>query len=78
MSVAAKSRYRVEGMDCASCAQKIETAVRRIEGVDDVSISVPAGTMTVSHAPDAATAPAVLQQVARLLRLKKRLLSTLS
>lgn len=23
-------RFRVEGMDCASCAAKIETAVRRI------------------------------------------------
>ena len=45
-----QSRYRVEGMDCASCATKIDTAVRRVEGVQDVSVSVTAGTMTIRHA----------------------------
>ena len=48
----AQSRYRVEGMDCASCATKIDTAARRVPGVEDVSVSVTAGTMTVSHRPD--------------------------
>ncbi len=43
------TRFRVEGMDCASCASKIDTAVRRLPGVDDVSVSVVAGTMTVGH-----------------------------
>lgn len=42
-----KSRFRVEGMDCAGCANKIDTAVRRMKGVSDVSVSVTAGTMTV-------------------------------
>ncbi len=36
-------------MDCASCAAKIDTAVRRVGGVQDVSVSVTNGTMTVSH-----------------------------
>ncbi len=43
------ARFRVEGMDCASCAAKIDTAVRRLPGVEDVAVSVVAGTMTVSH-----------------------------
>lgn len=42
-------RFLVEGMDCASCATKIDTAVRRIHGVKDVSVSVTKGTMTVNH-----------------------------
>jgi len=42
-------RFRVAGMDCASCAAKIDTAVRRVGGVKDVSVSVTSGTMTVSH-----------------------------
>ncbi|MBY0611211.1 MAG: cadmium-translocating P-type ATPase [Beijerinckiaceae bacterium] len=46
---AQQTRYRVEGMDCASCATKIDTAVRRMPGVADVSVSVTAGTMTVHH-----------------------------
>ena len=44
-----QTRYRVEGMDCGSCAAKIDTAVRRMPGVEDVSVSATAGTMTVSH-----------------------------
>lgn len=46
------SRFKVDGMDCASCASKIDTAVRRMPGVDDVTVSVMAGTMTVRHQDD--------------------------
>jgi Cd2+/Zn2+-exporting ATPase len=38
-------------MDCAGCATKIDTAVRRLAGVKDVSVSVTAGTMVVQHGP---------------------------
>ncbi|MBY5706834.1 cadmium-translocating P-type ATPase [Rhizobium leguminosarum] len=51
MSGRLQTRFRVDGMDCASCASKIDTAVRRMPGVSDVSVSVTAGTMTVSHEP---------------------------
>lgn len=51
MNIAAstQTRFRVGGMDCGSCAAKIETAVRRIDGVSNVAVSVTAGTMTVTH-----------------------------
>lgn len=42
-------RYRIEGMDCAGCARKIDTAIRRLPGIADVSVSSTAGTMTVSY-----------------------------
>ncbi|MEP6564264.1 MAG: heavy metal translocating P-type ATPase [Mesorhizobium sp.] len=48
-ATAAQTRYRVEGMDCAGCATKIDSAVRRMHGVEDVNVSVTAGTMTVRH-----------------------------
>lgn len=48
-----KTRFRVEGMDCASCAMKVDKAARRFGGVEDVSVSVTAETMTVTHAADA-------------------------
>jgi Cd2+/Zn2+-exporting ATPase len=44
---ATRIRYRVEGMDCAGCAAKIDTAVRRLPGIEEVSVSATAGTMTV-------------------------------
>ncbi|MGA1860302.1 heavy metal translocating P-type ATPase [Azospirillum sp. 11R-A] len=56
-----RTRFRVGGMDCGSCAAKIETALRRVPGVHEVRVSVPNGTMTVTHDPstggDAITAP---------------------
>lgn len=47
---AIQTRYRVDGMDCAGCATKIDTAVRRLPGIEDVTVSVVAAAMTVRHA----------------------------
>ncbi len=53
------TRFRVTGMDCAACAAKVESATRRVAGVENVAVSVTAGTMTVRHAS------ADLAQIAR-------------
>jgi Zn2+/Cd2+-exporting ATPase len=58
-----ESRYRIEGMDCPSCAAKIDSAVRRIAGVEEVRVSATAGTMTVRHAARGDIAPAVARRV---------------
>lgn len=50
---AIQSRYAILGMDCSSCAAKIERAARRVEGIEDVSVSVAGGTMTLRHSADA-------------------------
>jgi len=60
MATSIDTRFRVTGMDCAACASKVEAATRRVNGVEEVSVSVTAGTMTVRHAPEAD-----LAQVAR-------------
>lgn len=65
MTETTNTRYRVEGMDCAACATKIDTAVRRVPGVEDVSVSVTAGTMNVRHGPDSDLA-AIAKKVASL------------
>src|SRR3546814_14288047 len=38
-------RYRVAGMDCPSCVGKIETALRRLPGIDDVSLNYHSQTL---------------------------------
>lgn len=63
---AVQTRYRVEGMDCIACATKIETAVGRLPGVERVTVSSYAGTMIVSHSPDATLFPAMKAQIAKL------------
>lgn len=62
---ASQSRYQVAGMDCASCATKIETALRRLDGVKDVNVSVSAGTLTVGH-DDRIASVAIADQVTKL------------
>ena len=59
------TRFTVDGMDCASCALKIDTVVRRLPGIDDVSVSVQTGLLLVSHGETADLAP-VSSAVSRL------------
>ena len=40
-------RYHVTGMDCSSCAAKIEGAARKVEGVNDVKVSIASQIMTL-------------------------------
>ncbi|GGC48850.1 heavy metal translocating P-type ATPase [Chelatococcus reniformis] len=51
MAEAVRTRYRVTGMDCGACAAKVDAAVRRLPGIEEVSVSATAGTMTVHHRP---------------------------
>ena len=60
----ASTRMRVEGMDCAGCAIKIENALRRIPGVTEVDVSVAGGAVTVRH--NQADAEAMSSQIAGL------------
>lgn len=39
--------FRVKGMDCTSCAGKIESAVRKLAGTSDIKVDVQSQTMTV-------------------------------
>ncbi|MGE0372901.1 MAG: heavy metal translocating P-type ATPase [Gammaproteobacteria bacterium] len=56
-------RYRVTGMDCAACANKIGAAIRRVPGVTDVVVSVTSGVMAVHHDRDTMPDAEVQRQV---------------
>jgi Zn2+/Cd2+-exporting ATPase len=59
------ARFRVQGMDCPSCVSKIETAVKRIEGVETAKVGLQSETLTVEMA-DAARSEAVEKAVTSL------------
>lgn len=59
-------RYHVTGMDCASCAAKIEGAARKIEGVGEVKVSIASQIMTLNVDDPQARLPAVEQAVTSL------------
>lgn len=50
ISTAEPIRYRITGMDCASCAAKIEKAARGV-GVEDVKVSTATQIMTLRTQP---------------------------
>lgn len=37
--------YRIKNLDCANCANKIETKLKKIKNIDDVSINFITGKM---------------------------------
>ena len=55
--------YRVGGMDCPACAAKIEQAVRAIDGVSAVRVSIASQLMTLDADVDAAVLARVEQCV---------------
>ena len=42
-----KRSYKLEGLDCAVCAAKMERAVRKVDGVRGAAVSFLAGRLTV-------------------------------
>ena len=48
-------QYQIEGMDCASCVGKIETALARMPGVSDIRLNFATEKLELTLAPDTAT-----------------------
>ena len=42
-----KKTYKMRDLDCANCAAKMEDAIRKLDGVQDVSISFMTQKLTV-------------------------------
>ena len=49
----AVQRFSVQGMDCPSCAIKIETALKRLPGTGEIAVNVGAGTVAVTPRDEA-------------------------
>lgn len=42
-----KKRYKLTDLDCANCAAKMEEAIKKIDGVNDATVSFMAQKMAV-------------------------------
>jgi Co/Zn/Cd efflux system component/copper chaperone CopZ len=62
----AAARYRVTGMDCPSCAAKIEKAARGVGGVEEVKVSIASQIMTLRMDDGEARLPEVERVVTGL------------
>ena len=59
-------RMQVGGMDCTSCALKIEASVQKLAGVSDIAVVVATGRLTVSYDPAQVSEAAIQQRVTAL------------
>lgn len=48
-----KKIYRMKNLECAHCAAKMETAIRRLDGVNNAAINFMAMKLTVDFAEGA-------------------------
>jgi Cd2+/Zn2+-exporting ATPase len=62
----ANLRYHVEGMDCPSCATKIETAVGRVSGAEDIRVNYHAQVLAF-RLDETATPRATVEETIRKL-----------
>ncbi|MXP63345.1 cadmium-translocating P-type ATPase [Roseomonas sp. M0104] len=58
--------WHVEGMDCASCVAKVETAMKRLPGVSDVSVNLMAERLTLRLEPGRTDTAAIQRSLAAL------------
>ena len=47
-----KKTFRLEELDCANCAAKMERKIKKLKGVDNVEISFMAQKMTIEAADE--------------------------
>jgi len=59
-----KKRYTLTDLDCANCAAKMESAIKKIDGVNDAVVSFMAQKLTLDA--DDARFDAILDEVVRV------------
>ena len=47
-----KKKYKMQDLDCANCAAKMETSIKKIEGVKDATVSFMTQKLTIDAADD--------------------------
>ena len=47
-----KKKFKLQDLDCANCAAKMEDAIKKIDGVNDANVSFMTQKMTLEAAPE--------------------------
>lgn len=59
-----KKKFRLEDLDCANCAAKMEEAIKKIDGVNSASVSFMNQKLTIDAADD--RFDAIMQEVVKV------------
>lgn len=66
MTAVSAYKLRIEGMDCAACALKIENAMKRLPGVSNINVSYSAGTLALQLDEDRTSPGTIAEKVKAL------------
>ncbi|MDD5900773.1 MAG: cation transporter [Lachnospiraceae bacterium] len=61
-----KKKYKLQDLDCANCAAKMEEAIKKIEGVEDAAVSFMTQKLTIEA--DEQRMEAIMDQVVAVCR----------
>lgn len=61
-----KKSFKLIDLDCANCAAKMETAIKKLDGVNDATVSFIAQKMTVDA--DDARFESIMDEVVKICR----------
>ena len=61
-----KKKFKLEDLDCASCAAKMEDAIKKLDGVNDASVSFLTQKLTLDA--DDARFEAILEPAVKVCR----------
>ena len=59
-----KKKFKLQDLDCANCAAKMEEAIKKIDGVSDASVSFMTQKLTIEA--DDERFDAIMDEVARV------------
>ena len=62
-----KKVYKLEDLDCANCAAKMEDSIKKIDGVEDASVSFIMQKLTICTADDS-DIDAIIKKAAKICR----------
>ena len=58
-----KTYFKVEGMHCGSCANRVEKSIRQLPGIGNVEIDVAVGKAEVNYDSTKTDAPAIQRHI---------------
>ena len=63
-----KKTFRLEGLDCANCAAKMERAIEKLDGVDNVTINFMTTKMIIEGQDD--KMPTIISEVDKIIQME--------
>lgn len=61
-----KRRFSLQDLDCANCAAKMEAAIKKLEGVNDATVSFMAQKLTIDA--EEADFDRIMKEVVRVIK----------